>query len=320
MEENRKIDLLIVRKLTGSVTQEESKELERFISESVANRKYVETYEKLWHESNSSLFHKIDPQKDWQKVRQRMGFDTKERRIISKRKSFSRIAAVLVPAFILISVLGFYYFVPGFGRLTAYKAEKKEQIQLPDGSDITLKKGSTLLVVRDLKGKNRKVKLAGEAYFEVAKDRKHPFVVAIAGVDVEVLGTAFNLENNGKEVRIHVTRGVVRFSHKQDEILVHKGEEAVFDGKRVYKTDIRDENFMSWKTGVMNFNNADVKDIFSVIVNTYDEVKGYKVNSKTKTKVTTRFDNQPLSAVLDELQIHFNKKIVLHDGILVISD
>ena len=320
MEENQKIDLLIVRNLTGSVTKEESNELERFISESVANRKYVETYEKLWHESHSSLFHKIDPQKDWQSVRQRMNFDAKEKRIIPPRKNLSRVAAVLIPAFILISVLGLYYFVPGFGRLTAYKAEKKEQVHLPDGSDVTLRKGSKLLVVRDLKGKNRRVRLSGEAYFEVAKDRKHPFMVAIAGVDVEVVGTAFNLENSNKEVKIHVIRGVVRFSHKHDEILVHKGEEAVFDGKKVYKTDIRDENFMSWKTGIMNFYNADVTDILSVITDTYDEVKGYKVNTKTDTKVTTRFDNQPLSSVLDELKIHFNKKFVLHDGILVISD
>ncbi len=320
MEENQRIDLLIVRRLTGSITPEESDELERFISENTSNRKYVETYEKLWYDSHNSLYRKVDAREDWQKIRGRMGFGVPEKRVISRRRSFLRIAAVLIPTFILVSVLGMYYFVPGFGRLTAYKAAKKEHIHLPDGSNVTLRKGSKLLVVRDLKGKNRRVKLSGEAFFEVAKDREHPFMVSIAGVDVEVVGTAFNLENSDKEVRIHVTRGVVRFSHKHDEILVHKGEEAVFDGKRVYKTDIRNENFMSWKTGVMNFNNADIEDIFSVIADTYDEIKGYKINGKIDTKVTTRFDNQPISAVLDELKMHFNKKIVIHDGILVISD
>jgi len=319
MEEKSRIDLLIARKLTDTLSPEERKELSDFVSANAENRKYVETYERLWHSSNESLFHKINAKEDWKKVRAGMDFDKKHR--ITPRRQFMRVAAVLIPALIVLAAVSAYFFIPGFGRLTAYNASSgKEVIQLPDGSTVTLKKGSSLTVLRGLKGDKRRVKLNGEGFFDIAKDPSHPFYISIAKVSVEVLGTAFNLEKNGKEVKIDVVRGVVRFSGKHDEVLVHKDEEAVFNGSTITKTDIRDENFMAWKTVVMKFKDAGLKDILGVVVDTYDEVRGYKIDSPVDVKVTSEFVNQPLSAVLNELKIHFNKKFVLREGILVISD
>ncbi len=320
MEENSQIDLLIVRRLTDSLTPDEERQLMAFIAESSINSKYVESFEYAWKSSSeSSLFHKIDVGKDWQNVRNRMGFDRKEIKSISRR--LLRVAAVLIPALILLSSLVAYYYLPGFGRLTAFNADNsKEVISLPDGSEVTLKKDSKLIVVRGLKGNERRVKLNGEAYFEVEKNSNHPFLISISGAMIEVVGTAFNLENEGKKVTINVTEGIVRFYDKHNEILVHKGEEAVFDGKTIFKSKIEDNNFLAWKTGVMSFNDAGIIEILEVVIDCYNEVSGYKIDAKNKIKVTTVFNNQSMKEVIEELQIHFNKKIVLHDGILVISD
>ena len=320
MKENSQIDLLIVRRLTDSLTLEEERELMTFIAENSFNSKYVESFEYAWESSSeSSMFHKIDAGKDWQSVRNRMGFDRKKTKSFSSR--LLRVAAVLVPAFILLSSLVAYYYLPGFGRLTAFNAHNsKEVISLPDGSEVTLKKDSKLIVVRGLKGAERRVKLTGEAYFEVEKDSNHPFLISISGAVIEVVGTAFNLENEGERVKINVTEGIVRFYGKHNEILVHKGEHAVFDGKTMLKSKIEDNNFLAWKTGVMNFNSAGINEIMEVVVDCYDEISGYKIDVKSNIKVTTVFNNQSIKEVVEELQIHFNKKIVLHDGILIISD
>jgi len=320
MKENSQIDLLIVRRLTEPLTKEEEGVLTAFMAESPFNTKYVESFEDVWRSSReSSLFNKIDARKDWESVRDRMGFG--KITIKSFRSRMLRVAAVLVPAFIILSSLVAYYYLPGFGRLTAFDArQSKEFINLPDGSAVTLKKDARLIVVKGLKGDERKVKLKGEAYFDVEKDSNHPFLITISGVKVEVVGTAFNLENEGEKVTINVTKGIVRFSGRHNEILVHKGEKAVFDGKTILKSKISDNNFLAWKTGQMNFNNAGIDEIMKVIVDCYDEVSGYKIDAKNDIKVTTAFDNQPLKEVIEELRIHFNKKIVLHDGILVISD
>lgn len=323
MEEISGIDVLVVKKLTSSLSKEEEAELNAFISESEDNRKYVEALNKVWDMSGEkSLFSDIDAAEDWKTVKSKMGFGKKSVKV-SLRPKWSRVAAILIPAFILLSVIA-YLNVPGFGRLTAYSAgEGNAVIELPDGSDVTIKEGSKLVVVRHLKGKARRVHFSGEGYFEIAKDRVHPFIISIGKAEVEVVGTAFNLENDGDLVRIYVTKGIVRFSGKHEEILVHKGEEAVFDGNRISRTDIKDSNFIAWKTGVMEFYNADLDDILSVVTDTYNEVNGYKINCKNdykKIKVTTSFHNRPLNEVIEELKIHFNKKIVLDKGLLVISD
>ncbi len=320
MEENSRIDMLIVRRLTGSISLQEESELEGFVAENSFNFKYVESFEYAWKNSGvSSLFHKIDAENDWKRVRSRMGFDRKD--AFSFRRSLRRVAAVLVPALIILSSLIAYYYLPGFGRLTAFNAtDSKEFVKLADGSEVTLKKDSKLIVVKGLKGEKREVRLKGEAYFEVVKDTEHPFLISIAGTLIEVVGTAFNLESEGEKVTINVTKGVVRFSGKHSEILVHKGEEAVFYGGLINKRDIKNNNFLAWKTGKMNFYNAGMKEILDVVVDCYDGVSGYKIDKENDIKVTTAFENRPIKEVIEELQIHFNKKIVLHDGILVISD
>ncbi len=320
MKENSQIDLLIVKRLTDTLSQEEEEVLVAFMAEGLFNKEYVESFEDVWKSSReSSLFNKIDVRKDWESVRGRMDFGKKT--IKSFRSRLLRVAAVLVPAFILLSSLVAYYYLPGFGRLTAFDArQSKELINLPDGSEVTLKKDARLIIVKGLRGDERKVKLKGEAYFEVEKDSNHPFLISISGAKIEVVGTAFNLEDEGGRVTINVTGGIVRFSGRHNEILVYKGEKAVFDGENILKSKISDNNFLAWKTGLMNFNNAGIDEIMKVVVDCYDEVSGYKIDTKNDIKVTTVFDNQPLKEVIEELRIHFNKKIVLHDGILVISD
>lgn len=320
MEENSQIDLLIVRRLTDNLTEKEEGILKAFMTESPFNQKYVESFEDAWiASSENSLFNKIDSRKDWESVRTRMGFGTREIKSFSSR--MLRFAAVFIPALIVLSSLIAYYYLPGFGRLTAINAKhSKELINLPDGSEVTLKKNARLIIVKGLKGSERKVKLRGEAYFKVEKDSNHPFIISVSGAKVEVVGTAFDIESRGKRVTINVTDGIVRFSGKHENILVYKGEKAVFDGKTISKSKIKDKNFMAWKTGVMNFKNAGIDEILSVVVDCYDEVSGYKIDSKNNIKITTIFDNQPIREVVEELQIHYNKKIVLHDGILVISD
>ncbi|GEM_PF-1496936 len=320
MEENSQIDLLIVRRLTETLTDKEEGELVAFMAESLLNKEYVESFEETWISiSESGMFNKIDSRKDWESVRSQMGFGQKE--IKSFRSRMFRVAAVIVPALIILSSLIAYYYLPGFGRLTVFNAKhSKELVNLPDGSEVTLKKDARLIVVKGLKGNERKVKLKGKAYFKVEKDSNHPFLISISGAKIKVVGTAFDLENQGKRVTINVTEGIVKFSSRHKEILVHKGEKAVFDGKIFLKSKMENNNFLAWKTGVMNFQNAGIDEILGVVVDCYDEISGYKIDTKNNIKVTTAFDNQPIKEVVEELQIHFNKKIVLHDGILVISD
>lgn len=81
----------------------------------------------------------------------------------------------------------------------------RTRIQLPDGSLVWINSVSKLTYGNSFKGSTREVFLEGEAYFDVVKDAAHPFIVHTSGIDIKVLGTAFNVKAYEKEPTIEAT-------------------------------------------------------------------------------------------------------------------
>ncbi len=94
----------------------------------------------------------------------------------------------------------------------------RSKIQLPDGSSVWINAGSKLTYGNSFKGSSREVYLNGEAYFDVVKDPKHPFIVHTSGIDIKVLGTAFNVKAYEKEPLIETTliHGLVEVIKKDE--------------------------------------------------------------------------------------------------------
>jgi len=81
----------------------------------------------------------------------------------------------------------------------------RTKIQLPDGSQVWVNSGSSLTYEDNFNGSTREVHLNGEAYFDVVKDASRPFIVHTTGIDIRVLGTAFNVKAYKKEPTIEAT-------------------------------------------------------------------------------------------------------------------
>lgn len=81
----------------------------------------------------------------------------------------------------------------------------KSKIRLPDGSQVWINSGSKLTYHNSFAGSTREVQLDGEAYFDVVKDAAHPFIVHTSGIDIKVLGTAFNVKAYKAESFIEAT-------------------------------------------------------------------------------------------------------------------
>jgi ferric-dicitrate binding protein FerR (iron transport regulator) len=109
----------------------------------------------------------------------------------------------------------------------AYSAEKGkiENVTLPDGSSVALNAGSTLEALQGFGGKERRVKLCGEAFFQVEHDKSKPFIVEADGASVRVVGTAFNVSaySESGSVTTTVAEGKVEFSSgkKEKALLTH---------------------------------------------------------------------------------------------------
>lgn len=131
---------------------------------------------------------------------------------------------------------------------------------LPDGSKVTLNAGSTLSYPTVFTGKERKVFIEGEGFFEVKHDVEHPFVVKANDIYVKVLGTKFNVKAYGEESNIEVTlsEGRVEVSLKNgvSAIQMEPMDQVDFDKmKRIFtKKSVDVKNFTGWKDNRMYFN------------------------------------------------------------------
>ncbi len=175
---------------------------------------------------------------------------------------------------------------------------EKISVIFPDGSKGVLNKASSFTFPDEFRSE-RKISFTGEAYFDIKKSKK-PFIIDANGVDVKVLGTAFNLITNNKEVVLYVDRGLVAFLKDGEETKVEAGLEARFNKKNNEVVVIKQPtlNTMSWRNGYFKFKdtplNSAIKDLSE-----YYEVDFQLSNSKLKNcRVSATIDNQSLDWVL----------------------
>jgi ferric-dicitrate binding protein FerR (iron transport regulator) len=111
----------------------------------------------------------------------------------------------------------------------------KSKILLPDGSTVWLNSGSKLTYSDNFRDTVRSVELEGEAFFDVVKDAKHPFIVHTSGIDIRVLGTAFNVKSYAAEATIEATliRGLIEVVKKDEpgspKVILRPHEKLVFN-------------------------------------------------------------------------------------------
>lgn len=150
------------------------------------------------------------------------------------------------------------------------------QIVLADGSKVWLNAASSLRFPTSFSGKNRKVELTGEAYFEVAHNKNIPFLVTVKGIEVLVLGTHFNINSYDDEevVKTTLLEGSVRetIEDKSQSVLIEPGQQVqVGKGKIVSVLNNVDvTQVTAWQKGLFEFNNSDLPTIMRQISRWYD--------------------------------------------------
>ncbi len=181
---------------------------------------------------------------------------------------YSRIAAILlIPLFITGIFLGSRQ-PDQAGTFAEIKAPQGSRVQftLPDGSKGYLNSGSTLQYPTAFMN-NRSVMLTGEAYFEVAKNKKHPFTVQTGHADVQALGTRFDVCAYPDEHQLTTTleEGSVRIFNKTTNTptTLCPGEQNrinTADGKMI-NLKVKTQLYTSWKEEILRFDNAPFAEV-----------------------------------------------------------
>lgn len=211
------------------------------------------------------------------------------------------------------------------------------QVRLPDGSKVWLNAASSLKYLASFSAWNeRKVELSGEAYFEVAKDKDHPFVVKTENQEVIVLGTHFNINSYKDEPATKTTllEGSVRVSllgttstastinttqkiskGKPAEIILKPGEQATLIGNNIRVSPQNAEDAIAWKDGYFMFNNESLESVMRKISRWYNlDVVFADASIKNQTFYGRMSRFSKVSQVLKSLALTREVKFELKDN------
>jgi transmembrane sensor len=197
------------------------------------------------------------------------------------------------------------------------------QLVLPDGSHVWLNAASSIRYPTAFTGKERKVEITGEAYFEVAQDVSRPFRVRAGETEVDVLGTHFNIMAYEEENAVSTTllEGAVKVIHAGSSHLLRPGQEARMS-KDTRDIQVIDDapvsEAVAWKNELFSFHNgASLQDVMRQIARWYDVTIVYEGDPHSMEFGGKISRNSNLSEVLKILEIskvHFRieeKKIIV---------
>ena len=258
------------------------------------HEKVLKDYQKIWTKTDKQT-QDFQPNADlaWQKVSAKI-------KAKKSNQNYLKIAAAIAG----LLLLGTYFIIKNNQPITylSLKSEKTAETKtLADGSTVTLNSFSLLEFPEDFTGNERRIKLIGEAYFDITKDPEKPFIIEVNGTEVRVLGTSFNISARGEDVKVSVNSGTVEFKKsKKLKIILEKGEEAVYEPERdtIIYTPITDRNIFAYKTKIFEFKDTKIQEVVNVLN------KGYQSDIKLDGQnwegyvLTTRFENENLSDAL----------------------
>lgn len=199
------------------------------------------------------------------------------------------------------------------------------QVRLQDGTIVFINAASSLEYPTSFaKADKREVLLKGEAYFEVAKDAKHPFVVVAGRQNTQVLGTTFNINSYADEPAVKTTllEGSVKIVNVPSgaEVILKPGEQSMLSAQGLSTKNVQVDDEVAWKSGYFMFNNETLSDIMKDVSRWYNVTVRYEdENLKRKTFFgsVSKFDK--VSEVLKLLQKTGGAKFEIKGKQIIVS-
>lgn len=293
--------------------QNDNKEiLSRFMSEENNN---TTKYWKEIREMNSDK--DIDIDKAWNNLYSRLkenGLVTGEPVVIRKtflKSTFFRVAAIFLFLLGIGSIIVMLNLNQGSIVVSTNDNQKNLQVTLPDGSNVFLNRNTKLSYHKNFANHGRNVRLTGEAFFEITRDERNPFIVDAGKAKIKVIGTSFNVITNNSDsaVEVFVQTGKVMVSDNSgtSNLILDPGFIGRMDLNAPVKSLNSDPNYMSWKTGLLFYNGQSLEVVFRDLKKVYNmdiiaDDPAILVNRWT----TDPIDNLPQETIIRLICISFN--------------
>jgi len=317
------INLLIVSYLTNSIDKNDLGKLTLWVNASEENHRYFNSLKDAWLLSSSPASDIAESlEESWGEFKNRINPSIEDRKI-GRRKVIMknlRIAATWLAFFALGSIITYFFTgrpsgLPSNPVSITVPRGAKSNITLPDGSNVWLNAGTTLTYNQDYGQKERRLHLTGEAYFDVARDRLHPFIVQTSDMVVKALGTRFNVKAYPDEKTISATleEGKIDVSlmnkNGKDENVILKPNEKI-----IYYKELKESETYTESAEDKARQNAKPNEIRTLKLEDARILTNIETNLYTSWKDPRWIiESEPLGILAPLLERRFNLQIVFDD-------
>lgn len=349
--------ILVAKKKAGEASPEELDELKGLLSENISSGYTYDVIDKIWEAQLTTSPEEQLPQNVWQNIDSK----TNEGKMGGKYRLLQpayRIAAACL--LLLFSVAGIiaYRYNNNTGTALAQndnlnqfttRAGSKSKLELPDGTQVWLNGNSKLTYSNgNFNSQNREVILSGEAFFDVVKNARLPFIIHTGKVNITVKGTAFNVKAYPEEKTIETTlvRGLVEITTEQDpdrkillkpneKIIIPVDEEASSNETAVaadtttggplyaitrFRSSVEEPAEIAWINTQLVFDNEPLGKIAPKLESWYHiNIRFLDEEMKSK-RFSGVIEKETLKETLEALQLSYHFNYQIRENELVISN
>lgn len=328
--ENINIESLLVKYLNNEATEMEVSEVNSWRSLSEENESYFQELQLIWLDTGIVSDNKevesltVDTDKAWSKLSARIDEEN-----VFKTSGFKlNISFLTKVAAVLILVIGGIWFFNFVSQETAINQEliatnNTINKKLSDSSLIVLNKNAKLIYPSEFTGDERRVKLKGEAYFNITPNKEKPFIIEVDESIVKVLGTSFVVRESiiDSTISVFVETGKVMFSYNHQEVVLTKGMSATFNKKTkaINKEKTPLINLGAWESKKLTFKQTSLKEVVKVLNEVYNKNVTLQNESMNNCSLTVTFNNESFEDVMEIIQATFNYELEEVAGAIIIK-
>ncbi len=286
-------------------------EVEAWIGKSKENREMAENMYYVLHSAKSlHVLEHTDTRKAFERFQKEVGRKRTKTFFMKIVRTFEKTAAVLILPVCI--ALGYLFFSgDDYGNQTIQISSKSgmvTKVELPDGTLAWLNSSSTLKYPIKFEGKQRKVELSGQAYFDVAKDKKRPFVVDTKyHYSVTALGTEFDLfaSENDECIETTLVEGLVCIdfndSKRKFSQIIHPDERLRFNARtgEMVVDQVNADNKTAWRKNRFVFRETPIEEVLMELERFYNVEFCIADEDIREVSITGTFENEQLYQILD---------------------
>ena len=320
------IDIKIGKYISGNITDKELEDLFAWVNSNADNEKYFCEFKNVWTalNMNKQTDLEVNIEAEFAILESKNQHKGKSGKINTVKKVimiWQRIAAILILPLFIAGLFMFLNYEESSSKMAQVKKADivkkvlftpkgvRAKLKLDDGTEVYLNSNSTIKYSDGLENGIRNVELDGEAYFDVAHDKAHPFVVSARGLKIKVLGTVFNVNTyNPNKIETTLVKGSVQLAsvdNINNSVLLKPGYRAVYNDKSgtipVGKANTK--YITAWKDGAILLCDTPMADVIISLERWY----GVKITVRDKAiyqySFTASLKDKSLSEVLNLLKI-----------------